>query len=251
MSTLTTISWTDHTFNPWWGCTKVSEGCQHCYAATLAHRYGTAWGPKAARRKLSEHHWQEPLKWDRQARVSGVRGKVFCASMADVFEDNVQVVSERLKLWDLIAKTPHLDWQLLTKRPQNITSMVPNAWLTDGFPVNVWVGTSVESQAVAKARISELLKVPALVRFLSCEPLIGPVDLADLRKGDIHWVIVGGESGPGARPMDLEWARDLKRQCLTKGIALFVKQLGGARNKRKELEDLPEDLRIRKFPKGA
>jgi len=248
MGKLTTINWTDHTFNPWWGCTKVSEGCRMCYAAIYAHRYGFEWGPSADRRLLSDNHWQEPLKWDKAAGKNGVREKVFCASMADVFEDNQQVVSERLKLWDLIAKTPHLDWQLLTKRPQNITSMVPEAWLTGTWPINVWIGTSVEDQDAANKRIPELLKVPAAVRFLSCEPLLGPVDLKGVKEGDLQWVIAGGESGPGARPMDLAWARSLKDQCQPKGIALWVKQLGGVRDKRHELTDLPEDLRIREFP---
>jgi protein gp37 len=188
------------------------------------------------------------LKWDRQAEKDGVRRKVFCASMADVFEDNQQVVSERLKLWDLIAKTPNLDWQFLTKRPQNILLMVPASWVTGNWPSNVWIGTSVEDQAAADKRIPEILKVPAAVRFLSCEPLIGPVELKEVREGDLQWVIVGGESDPGARPMDLAWARSLKDQCQERGIALWVKQLGGVRNKRHELTDLPENLRTREFP---
>jgi protein gp37 len=168
--------------------------------------------------------------------------------MADVVEDSQQVFSERVKLWSLIFKTPNLDWQLLTKRPQNITKMVPSAWLTGNWPSNVWIGASVEDQAAADKRIPELLKFPAAVRFLSCEPLLGPVALKGIKEGDLQWVIVGGESGAGARPMDLTWARSLKDQCQEKGIALWIKQLGGVRNKRHELTDLPEDLRIREFP---
>jgi protein gp37 len=168
--------------------------------------------------------------------------------MADVFEDSQQVVSERVKLWDLIFKTPNLDWQLLTKRPQNITKMVPATWLSGNWPSNVWAGTSVEDQAAADKRIPVLVQVPAAVRFLSCEPLLGPVNLKGVKEGDLQWVIVGGESGHGARPMDLAWVRSLKDQCQSKGIALWVKQLGGVRNKRHELADLPEDLQIREFP---
>ena len=248
MGKITSIGWTDHTFNPWWGCTRVSEGCVHCYAAILANRYGHGWGSAAVRRILSENHWKEPVKWDKAAAARGVRERVFCASMADVFEENKQVVGERLKLWDLIAKTPNLDWQLLTKRPENVTRMVPEAWLDGSWPTNVWIGTSVEDQAAADKRIPELLGIPAAVRFLSCEPLIGRVDLSGVQVGDLQWLIVGGESGSGARIMNLEWARSLRDQSQQRGIALFVKQMGGVRDKRQELEDLPEDLRIREFP---
>jgi protein gp37 len=248
MSKITSIGWTDHTFNPWWGCVKVSAGCDHCYAATYAHRYGFGWGPQAKRRILSSAHWKQPLAWDQQAAADGVRRKVFCASMADVFEDNPQVVAERQKLWDLIAATPNLDWQLLTKRPENVNKMVPAKWLTDGFPKNVWIGTSVEHQAAADKRIPELLKVNASVRFLSCEPLIGPVDLSNFDLASIDWAIIGGESGPGARAMDPAWARSIKDQCVAKNMKVFVKQMGGVRNKRAELDDLPSDLRLREFP---
>jgi protein gp37 len=252
MSNITKINWTDATFNPWLGCSKVSPGCALCYAARDAHRWektrGKTWGPGSIRHSYGEEHWKAPLRLNKRAGKLGIRLKVFCASTADVFEDNQQVVSERLKLWNLISKTPNLDWQLLTKRPQNILSMVPATWLTGNWPSNVWIGTSVEDQDAADKRIPVLLKVPAAVRFLSCEPLLGPVDLKGVKEGDLQWLIAGGESQPRCRPMDEAWARSLRDQCKSVGIAFFMKQMGGVRDKRHELADLPEDLRVREFP---
>lgn len=244
------IEWTDHTFNPWWGCQRVSPGCEHCYAETLAKRYGhQVWGPAktTARRKMSRNYWNQPLKWNKAAEQAGTRARVFCASMADVFEDHPQLDDWRADLWDLIRLTPDLDWLLLTKRPENILEMIPLIWRRWAQP-NVWYGTSVEDQRRAGERIPELLKVPAKVRFLSCEPLLGSVDLGratpcgyycdesighvdhgfwtpGIQPG-IHWVIAGGESGHGARPMRLDWARDLRDQCQLAGVAFFFKQFG-------------------------
>jgi protein gp37 len=234
------IEWTDHTFNPWWGCQRVSPGCQHCYAETLANRYGHAvWGPAKTtqRRMMSNDYWKQPYKWHKQAVVGGVRRRVFCASMADVFEDHPDVVEARRTLFDVISDTPGLDWLLLTKRPENIKPMLIDAGC--GFqdlPPWVWIGTSVEDQEQADERIPHLLNVPAQVRFLSCEPLLGPVDLSEmarrgrdsygLRDGGIHWVICGGESGHGARPMHPDWARSLRDQCQAAGVAYFFKQWG-------------------------
>src|SRR3990172_1427349 len=130
------IEWTDHTFNPWWGCEKVSAGCKNCYAETLDNRYHKAnphWGPYSSRKYMSNNYWAQPLKWNDQARKSGVKKKVFCASMADVFEDNIIVTSQRYKLWDIIEKTPNLIWQLLTKRPENIMKFIPYSW-KNGLP---------------------------------------------------------------------------------------------------------------------
>jgi protein gp37 len=252
MAETTTISWCDATFNPWLGCSRVSLGCLECYAARDAHRWekkrGKTWGAGSGRYVYGAEHWKAPLRWNKNAALDDVRKKVFCASTADVFEEFPGLDDHRVRIWDLIAQTPNLDWQLLTKRPQNILKMVPATWLTGNWPYNVWIGTSVEDQAAANKRIPEILRVPAAVRFLSCEPLLGPVELKGVKEGDLQWVIVGGESGPGARPMDLAWARSLKDQCQDGGIALWVKQLGGVRNKRQELSDLPEDLRIRAFP---
>lgn len=263
----TTIEWTSSvnakgevvpgfSFNPWWGCVKVSPGCEHCYAETFAKRTGhSIWGPAATtqRRTFGDKHWQEPLKWNEDAVKAGERRRVFCASMADVFEDHPQLLTERVRLWKLIDQTPALDWLLLTKRPENITDMAPCSWVADGYPLNVWIGTSVENQAMADKRIPLLLQIPAAVRFLSCEPLLGPLDLsgrtcntvwidqeyADADPGfaevvetdgwPIDWVIVGGESGPKARPMEADWVRSVRDQCTGAGVAFHFKQWGGVR----------------------
>lgn len=212
------IEWTDHTFNPWWGCERVSPGCQHCYAEAFSKRTGHAvWGRSAERRFFGESHWRGPLKWDRWAVADGRRARVFCASMADVFEDRADVADERRRLFALIEETPNLDWLLLTKRPANVLRMVPAAWAEGGWPANVWIGTTVEDQTRADERVPELLKIPAAVRFLSCEPLLGPVELDPAWLDGIGWVIAGGESGNGARPMHPEWVRRLRDQCTEVG----------------------------------
>lgn len=219
----TGIEWTDHTFNPWWGCTKVSPGCAHCYAETWSLRYGhEIWGPQRSRRTFGQNHWQEPLKWNRTALQQGRRRRVFCASMADVFEDNASIVTERAKLWDLISETPMLDWLLLTKRPENMERMT--RW-GDMWPFNVWAMTSVENQLQANRRVPTIVNVPAVVRGLSVEPLLGPVNL-DKWIGSVQWVIVGGESGPRARPMNPYWVRRLRDQCVEAGVPFFFKQWG-------------------------
>lgn len=276
MSDTTHIQWTDHTFNPWWGCSRVSPACRFCYADRDASRYGfELWRRHGERRMLSENNWRRPLKWNRDAEAEGVPAKVFCASMADVFEDHPQLAGPRERLWGLIEATPWLHWQLLTKRPENVAAMAP--WGTD-WPVNVWLGTSVETQRWADARIPVLLDVPARTRFLSAEPLLAPVDLSawlDSRltcgcgaddcssfcmapePSGIDWVIVGGESGPKARPMQIEWARGLIAQCRVADVAVFMKQTGSAYAKsakfadRKggDLAEWPADLRVREFPR--
>jgi protein gp37 len=238
------IEWTDHTFNPWIGCTKVSPGCQNCYAEALSKRYGKdVWGPGRPRQRTSEGYWRAPLKWDRDAGVEGLRRRVFCASMADVFDEAVGDIWRR-ELFALIARTINLEWLVLTKRPA-----VAAAW-TECYGPNVWIGTSVEDQKRLELRVPALLLVPARITFLSCEPLLGPLDLESaLVDGGVDWVIVGGESGPGARPMDLAWARDIREQCARVGVAYFFKQLGGAgHDKGGALESIPPDLRIRQFP---
>lgn len=243
MSTKTGILWTDSTFNPWWGCVKVSDGCTNCYAETFSKRVGQKiWGPAATtpRRLFGSKHWQEPLKWNTTAEAEGRRHRVFCASMADVFEQHPMLESERLKLWSLIEQTPSLDWQLLTKRPENVLAMVPPPWL-DNWPDNVWIGTSVEHQLAADVRIPRLLEIPAPVRFLSAEPLLGPLQLiawlvpglppSDYRSAPVdrglEWVITGGESGPHHRPVNLDWVRSIRDQCLAVGVPHFFKQVGG------------------------
>ena len=218
MSGKTAIAWTDHTFNPWWGCVNVSPGCDNCYAEAFAKRTGHAvWGKDSGRRFFGDKHWAAPMKW---------QGRVFCASMADVFEMNHALDDERERLWALIEATPHLTWQLLTKRPENVNRMAPGRWLQE-WPAHVWIGTTCEDQTRANLRIPRLLDVLAPTRFLSCEPLIGPVKLGDALYGGIRWVIAGGESGPGHRPMDLDWPRSIRDECDEAGVAFFFKQVGG------------------------
>jgi protein gp37 len=221
------IEWTTHTFNPWWGCTKVSAGCKFCYAEALSKRYGyDVWGARKHRRLMSDNHWKGPIKWDAEAKRKNVHYRVFCASMADVFEERAPE-GQLERLWDLICQTHNLDWQLLTKRPERIADHLPKDW---GFGYeNVWLGTSVEDERVLD-RIKHLIRVPAKVHFLSLEPLLGP--LHDLPSQGIDWVIVGGESGPKARPVDPAWVRDIRDQCQETGVAFFFKQWGGKRKKK-------------------
>lgn len=245
MGERTAIAWTDHTFNPWWGCTKVSAECTLCYAEVFDRRYGGAhWGATAPRRFFGDKHWNEPRKWNEAARRRGGRDRVFCGSMCDVFEQGPGQDRERVRLWALIRETPHLDWLFLTKRPENIARHLPALW-GEGWP-NVWLGVSV-GHPDSVGRLDVLRSVPAVVRFVSAEPLIAPW-LANLR--GFSWVIAGGESGPKARPMDVEWARGLLDLCRRgPGIAFFMKQLGGVRDKRELLTDFPEDLRVREWPR--
>jgi len=302
----TKIEWATHTFNPFRGCTKVSEGCRNCYADAMSHRNPSVlgvWGPNGTRVVAADAAWKEPLKWNRAAKEAGERHRVFCASLADVFEDwqgpmidsGGQPINDadgwysplverrpltmqdvRRRLFELIDSTPNLDWLLVTKRPENITRMMPAKFEYDHAascelaasvetPVvrhNVWIGTSVENQQAADERIPRLLTVPARVHFLSCEPLLGPVDLTSLNIGDepceecgevplinclhipnmrcsccvegaeslawhrLDWVIVGGESGPNARPMHPKWARSLRDQCVHADARFHFKQWG-------------------------
>lgn len=255
------IEWCDHTFNPWSGCQKVSPGCQHCYAEALAKRNPATlgvWGPQGTRVRTSVDNWRKPLTWNKRAEKEGRRYRVFCASMADVFEDRPELVEWRSDLFRLIKYTTYLDWLLLTKRPYHIFDFVPVGWL-DGLPDNVWIGTTIENQEQADRRIPELLRVPAKVLFLSCEPLLGPVDIRDfVTDGAGHWrepakekrwVICGGESGHGARPMNPDWARSLRDTCQAAGVPFFFKQ-GSAANweKYKDFSSFPQDLQIREMP---
>lgn len=362
------IQWCHHTFNPWRGCSKVSEGCKLCYAETLSGRNPKMlgiWGPNGTRVVASETAWKEPVKWNRWAadgtcynchgkslrdthgkcevcngtgNIGPYRARVFCASLADVFEDwngqmsnsSGQLLSRiegaceiitkmhevRERLFKLIDATPNLDWLLLTKRPENIERMMKenqpplhpsfNAQrspeetnedyarrLVRNYVVrpNLWLGVSVENQKAADERIPILLKTPAAVRFLSCEPLLGPLDLSEwmseieidygavLGGSGIDWAIVGGESGPGARPFQIDWARSLIKQCKAADVACFFKQTGSKPyelasdgnavrswgeakvrvngefveiylkdKKGGDLSELPEDLRVREFP---
>lgn len=287
MAEVSKIEWTDATFNPWRGCTKVSPACENCYADTMSKRNpGTlgVWGKYGTRTVAVESYWKLPLKWDRWARegvclkcqgkgivkskefdwqpcencdqngrVEPYRARVFCASLADVFEGDDtmpkaalrDVYAARRRLWELIEATPFLDWLLLTKRPECVIGKVPIPWVEDGngFPDNVWIGTTVENQKYADIRIPELLKIPAKVRFLSVEPMLGPVNLESYLQyppmtdnykmtlgveawRGIEWVIVGGESGSNARPMHPEWARSIRDQCKEAEVPFLFKQWG-------------------------
>ena len=283
------IEWTDHTFSPWVGCTKIGPGCDHCYAEGWAKRSGlVTWG--AERRRTSAAYWRQPAKWDAEARRDGVRRRVFCASLADVFDNDVPE-EWRADLFGVIKRTPHLDWLLLTKRIGNVWRLTQRAMWNSGshpgmhhsLPANVWLGATVVNQEEADRDIPKLLAAPARVLFLSCEPLLGPVSLRwltiwsqDGRSTALHpshgtdhldglraldWIIVGGESGPGARPFTLGWGKDIVRQCQEAHVPVFVKQVGsrpvnreGERcphildRKGKVMEEWPEELRVREFP---
>lgn len=245
MAEKTGISWTDHTANFWWGCMKVSPGCANCYAEAWSKRYGRAiWGPAATtERWRTKGPWRDILRWDARAAADGVRRRVFAQSMSDFFEEHPQLDSWRAEACEILAGLKHLDVQLLTKRPENVRRMVPDAWW-EQWPAHVWIGTSVENQEWADRRIPLLLEVPAAVRFLSCEPLLGPVDLAHVplqtgssrpignallppaAGGHVNWVIVGGESGAKARPMNPDWARAIRDLCRASGVPFHFKQWG-------------------------
>lgn len=190
---------------------------------------------------FGDQHWNDPVRWNKAADKAGKRRRVFCASMADVFEDHPSLDDPRERLWNLIEATPWLDWQLLTKRPENIVTMVPADWLGHNRRPNVWLGTTVENQKYAELRLPHLLVVPAAVHFVSYEPALGPIDLLpwmDHECGapphyscpnEIGWVIAGGESGPGHRAPDLEWFRKVRNDCKLAGVPFFFKQVGGIR----------------------
>ena len=224
MGEITEISWTDHTFNPWLGCTRVSAGCTHCYAETLTTRYGWAkWGPGQARKRTSVANWKKPLAWNRKAQRDGVRRRVFCASLCDIF-DHEAPAGARADLWDLIRQCQGLDWQLLTKRPENIEQYLPEDWDDYGFE-HVWLGTTTEDQAAYDLRWPILSSIRAAVHFISYEPAIGPLSLSSQFTVP-DWVIIGGESGNGARTMQPGWARGLVAQCHSLDIPVFMKQWG-------------------------
>lgn len=255
MSENSKIEWCDHTFNPWEGCQKVSPGCDHCYAESRNARFGGGvainWGPGASRRRTSVANWRKPSQWNAAHEefyaAHGRRQRVFCASLADVF-DNAVDPQWRGDLFELIRTTPNLDWLLLTKRPQNIVRMVRSHGAVAGngeryLPDNVCLGTTAEDQARADQNIPALLRtigeLGARVTFLSVEPMLGPVEVFseitgellhtsgnDFEPGWISWVICGGESGHGARPVHPTWPRSLRDQCAAAGVPFLFKQWG-------------------------
>jgi protein gp37 len=279
MGETTEIAWTDATFNPWIGCTKVSPGCANCYAAAQDARWGhDRWGKGKPRGRTSPANWRKPLAWNAKAERLAfeamqlkrpvMRPRVFCASLADVFDPEVPR-EWRLDLFELIEKTPALDWLVLTKRPEGFADFFGGeSGAGEAAPMlpNLWLGVTAENQAEAERRIPLLLMQPAVVRFVSAEPLLGPLDLskwiwpmcwswdarfrtpeaaraagarAELKRQSlvsaharfIDWCIVGGESRQNfgqPRPFDVAWARNLVEQCRGAGVAPFVKQLGAA-----------------------
>lgn len=231
MGAKTRIEWCDATFNPWVGCQKVSPACDNCYAEALATtRMGVEWGPHADRRRTAASTWKQPRAWARKAARLGIRYRVFCSSLADVFDTAVPF-QWRDDLAKLIRETPELDWLLLTKRIGNADSMLMSMFGPD-VPPNVWIGATIANQAEADRDIPKLLRVIQRQRistvFLSMEPLLGPVKLPPefLALGKRGWVIVGGESGPKARPMHPDWVRGPRDQCVQAGVAFFFKQWG-------------------------
>lgn len=259
MAKNTKIEWAHHTFNPWIGCTKVGPGCDNCYAESDfdKRRHVVQWGPNQPRKRTAPSTWAQPLRWNKMAEAEGTRYRVFCGSLCD-WADNEVDPQWRTELFELIRSTPNLDWLLLTKRISNAAAMIDAALLnTDiGYSVpfaawpwpNVWIGATITSQAEADREIPKLLAVPAAKRFLSLEPLLGPVDLVKAKavrsmcktcaSGQsqgciigqpgpfVDWVIVGGESGPNARPMHPDWARSLRDQCQAAGVPFLFKQWG-------------------------
>lgn len=224
MSDTTGISWTDHTHNEWWGCSApAGAGCDHCYAAQLDRRTGGQhFGIGTSPRLTKEQNRNKPYRWNREAEAAGTRAKVFCGSMMDFFDKNAPA-GARDPLWEKIKATSSLDWQLLTKRPANIPSMLPKDW-GEGYD-NVWLGVTVENRRSGLRRLEQLRNIPAKVHFLSIEPLLE--DLGEINLAGIQWVILGGESGSGFRRMDKVWADSVIAQCREQNVSVFFKQWGG------------------------
>lgn len=270
------IEWTNHTFNPWWGCTKVGPGCDHCYAETFDKRVGGAhWGPGAERRLIKD--WSGPRKWNAAALREDRRVWVFCASMADVFDNEVPA-EWRARLWDLVRECRQLNWQFVTKRIGNATKMLPHDWEKNFSHCGLLI--TVVNQDEADRDIPKLLTTPARWRGLSVEPMLAPVTpwthhifnrakrILGTQDDDavpgLDWVIVGGESGHHARPFYLQWALDLVRLCKVSDVPVFVKQLGDqpwsstsaitdlplqVSKKGKDMDEWPPALRVRQMPR--
>jgi protein gp37 len=256
----TGIAWTDHTFNPWIGCTKVSPGCDNCYAESQDHRWGhDRWGKGKLRTTTSDSYWAQPLKWDRAAKAAGKIAKVFCGSLCDVMDDEAPE-GQRERLWALIDKTPNLFWQLLSKRPQRFERNLPTQGFKHG---NVILMATVEMQGFYLPRIKALnearLALDARTDLygggggsakigISYEPALGPLSIRDYPGLRPHWIIFGGETGGTRRPMQLNWAQDIKAECEEFGVAFFMKQFS-ARTPHEASELIPAHMLVREWPK--
>lgn len=287
MSENTKIEWADHSWSPWRGCTKVSPGCANCYAETLSKRNPAVlgqWGKGKPR--VMAKNWGDPVRWEKRTSKDMHRPRIF-PSLCDWLDEEVPI-QWLTQFMALINLTPHINWLLLTKRPQNWMERIDAAalastpfhqrwlveWLKGNPPPNVWFGVSVEDQKRANERTPLLLEIPAKVRWLSLEPLLGPVELNDATSNPfgffedgVHWLIIGGESGHGARPCNMAWVRSLMKQGKEAGVPVFVKQLGAnpcctvtkcesipndlrafSHPKAGDPSEWPEDLRVREFP---
>lgn len=248
MGEITGIEWTDHTWSPWWGCTKVSPACDNCYAEALDKRVGgDHWGPGKPRRVMSDAHWNKPYKWDREAKAAGETRFVF-PSMCDPFDNEVDA-SARGEFFRLIERTPHLTWLLLTKRAGNVISMMRELECprVTPWPKNAWLGATVINQTEVDRDIPKLLDAKMALSvskaFLSIEPMLGAISLVNIpykrewlsafnetawpELGRVDWVICGGESGPKPRAMNPDWVASLRDQCAEAGVPFFFKQVGG------------------------
>ena len=240
MAGISKIEWTDSTFNPWVGCTKIkrsgkkSSACDFCYAEKWAKRSGqVSWG-NHPRRRTTASYWNAPIAWNKRASEFQSnfrrRQRVFCASLADVFDNQVDP-AWRTDLFELIRSCDQLDWLLLTKRPQNIRKMLPSDW-GNGY-ANVWLGTTAEDAVAYQQRVSHLLALPAAVRFVSYEPALGPLGPISISGRVPDWIIIGGESGVRAdliRGTHPQWARDAIAECRRENVAPFLKQWGTYNN---------------------
>lgn len=223
MAEVTGISWTDHTYNPWIGCTRVSPACDRCYAARDNERrkWVDGWGSGVPRRRTKT--WGDPVRWNRKAALTGYRPRVFVASLADVFDNEVPQ-EWRDDLWQLMRETPNLRWIPLTKRIGNARKMLPADW---PFP-HVGLMATLENQKVWDRDYRKLAETPAAWHGVSAEPLLSHIDIGDARP---DWIITGGESGAGFRPLDMGAVRSLRDQCARNGVTFHHKQNGGIRGK--------------------
>lgn len=259
MGKVTGISWCNHTHNFWWGCTHSGPECDHCYAEVVAKRMrNLAWGPGAPRIRMGEKNRMEPYAWDRAAAKAGERRRVFTLSMGDMFDMEVDP-KWRDDAWRVIADCKNLDWLVLSKRPALGYRFLRDLWGSNPWP-HVWIGATAGTTVGARGRLKDLVRIPAAVRFVSVEPLLQDLDLSPWLP-ELDWIITGGESGSGARPMDLDWARRNRDQTHEAGATWFMKQVGSNAFSEGRLfrtrhphgadpAEWPEDLRIQDFPRS-